>query len=88
MKIPRWSSCRIEDHELIHSARACSTYFPQALNHLLRERMLAAMIAIITSATAPMPIHIHSKEGDSVEALADGLGLDVAIGETEDEDRL
>ncbi len=46
------------------------------------------MITIIASATKPMPIHIHGKEGDSVEALADGLGLDAATGETEDEDRL
>jgi len=42
------------------------------------------MIKIIASATKPMPIHIHGKEGDSLEALVDGLGLGVATGDTED----
>jgi hypothetical protein len=40
------------------------------------------MIAMITSATATMPIHIHGKEDGSVEGLTDGLGLKLATGET------
>ena len=53
-------------------------------NHLVRDRLLAAKIAMIMSATEPRPIHVHGKEEESLEVLADGLGLSVATGETDD----